>query len=111
VLSDWPDSREAALMVAEDELRSASARDPRVPEVEKVEGDEPVWLVAWSRLLRARKADLAGQREDALLLYKQVYSNAQRRPDLRAAAEAGLRAPFRRSDPLPGRVAPGQSRP
>jgi hypothetical protein len=93
-LEAWPQSREAALVVAEEDVRAGRAKEALVPEVDAARADEPPWLVTWSRLLRAQKADLAGDRERAVGLYKQVYAHPLRRPELRAAAEAGLRAPF-----------------
>jgi hypothetical protein len=104
-LAVWPASREAALLVAEEELHSGGAEDVRIPEVEESREDEPAWLVPWSRLLRAQKADLEGSRAAAVVLYKKVYANTSRRPELAAAAEAGLRAPFR-----PGKARPAASR-
>lgn len=98
-LEAWPQSREAALLVAEEELRAGRFSEARLPEVDEAHADEPPWLVAWSRLLRAQRADLAGHREDAVNLYKKVYARPLRRPELRAAAEAGLRAPFRPGNP------------
>lgn len=94
-LARWPASREAALGVADHELRAGRARDARVPEIDEVRDDEPPWLVPWSRLLRAQRADLLGQRASAVELYKQVYAGAHRRASLREAAAAGLREPFR----------------
>jgi len=92
-LSAWPAAREAALIVAEQELREAD-EDVRVPSIDEAGDDEPPWLVAWSRLLRARQADARGRRASALDLYKKVYEHAGRRPDLRDGAAEGLRAPF-----------------
>jgi hypothetical protein len=94
-LARWPASREAALGVAEYELRAGRAHDARVPEIDEPRDGEPAWLVPWSRLLRAQRADLLGQRADAVELYKQVYAAAHRRLDLRATAAAGMREPFR----------------
>jgi hypothetical protein len=102
-LAAWPGSREAALLAAEEELRAGRAEGPRVPEVEEARDDEPPWLVPWSRLLRAQRSDLEGQRQAAVILYKQVYAQPHRRADLREAAAAGLRAPFR---PDAARTAP-----
>ncbi|HUG52848.1 MAG TPA: hypothetical protein VMR21_04585, partial [Vicinamibacteria bacterium] len=93
-LAAWPESREARLGVAEDDLRR-SAADVPVPEVDELQADEPPRLRAWSLLLRARAADRDGQRAAAVQLYKEVYVNAYRRPDLRRAAAAGIEAPYR----------------
>ncbi len=105
VLLAWPASREAALVLADDLLRSGDGEGVRVPEVEEAQGDEPPWLVPWSALLRAHQADLAGRRGDAVKLYKEVLTSPRRRADLRAAAAAGLQAPFTRAS------APGAGRP
>jgi hypothetical protein len=102
-LAAWPASREAELLVAEQELREGRAESARVPSVEEARGDEPPWLVPWSRLLRARQADARGDRERAVELYKQVYARHCRRVDLREAAADGLSRPFRPEAP---RVAP-----
>jgi hypothetical protein len=82
----------------------------RVPEVETTRDDEPPWLVPWSRLLRAQAADLAGQRETALGLYKKVYEDWRRRAELRQAAAEGLRAPFRPEAPRSAPSAPAPTR-
>ena len=110
VLDSWPQSREAALVVAEAELRAGRAEEARVPEVDAGRDGEPPWLVAWSRLLRAQRADLGGRRDDAVSLYKKVYAHPLRRQDLRAAAEAGLRAPFRGAGPDASRQSRVKSR-
>ena len=78
-LAVWAVAREAALLVAEEELKAGGA-GVDVPEVEEAREGEPAWLVPWSRLLRARKADLEGSREAAVLLYKKVYAHPGRRP-------------------------------
>ncbi|HET6898163.1 MAG TPA: hypothetical protein VFK70_07440, partial [Vicinamibacteria bacterium] len=81
------------LIVAEQALREGD-EETRVPSIDEARADEPPWLVAWSRLLRARQADARGQRELAVDLYKKVYAHACRRADLRDGAVEGLRAPF-----------------
>jgi hypothetical protein len=110
VLAAWPLSREAALAAAEDDLRAGRPGRVRVPEVEEARGDEPPWLVPWSRLLRAQAADLAGDREAALALYKKVYENPGCRTELGQAAAEGLRTPFRPETPRAVPSAPGPTR-
>jgi hypothetical protein len=110
VLAAWPLSREAALIVAEQALRDGRAENARVPEVDEARGDEPPWLVPWSRLLRAWQADARGERALAVDLYKQVYAHDGRRPDLREAAADGLRAPFRPETPRASPSAPARRR-
>jgi hypothetical protein len=108
-LEAWPASREAALGVAEDLLRAGDA-GVRVPDVDEVRGDEPPWLRAWARLLRAQLADRDGDRETAVRLYKEVYEHPCRRADLRAAAAAGLKAPYRPEAPRSTRSIPPRRR-
>jgi hypothetical protein len=107
-LSAWPGAREAALILADQELREGGGESTRVPEVEEARGDEPPWLVPWSRLLRARQADARGERGLAVDLYKQVYAHDCRRADLREAAAEGLRAPFRPETPRASPSAPAR---
>jgi hypothetical protein len=110
VLAAWPASREAALAAAGEDLRAGRPGRLRVPEVEEARGDEPPWLVPWSRLLRAQAADLAGDREAAVVLYKKVYASARRRAELRQAAATGLRAPFRPETPRAAPSVPARTR-
>jgi len=110
VLAAWPLSREAALAAAEEDLHAGRPGRLRVPEVEEARGDEPAWLVPWSRLLRAQAADLAGDREAAVILYKKVYESARRRTELRRAAAEGLRTPFRAETPRAAPSAPARTR-
>jgi hypothetical protein len=107
-LAAWPASREAALLVAEEELRGGRAESARVPAIEEARADEPPWLVPWSRLLRARQADAKGDREAAVALYKDVYTHHCRRPELREAAADGLRTPFRPETPRAAPSAPAR---
>ena len=109
-LSAWPLSREAALLVAEQALRDGRAEHALVPVVDEARGDEPPWLVPWSRLLRAWQADARGDRGLAVDLYKQVYAHDGRRTDLREAAAEGLRAPFRPEAPRASPSAPARRR-
>jgi hypothetical protein len=107
-IAAWPGSREAALGVAEQALREGRAESTRVPAIEEARGDEPPWLAAWSRLLRAQQADARGERAAAVDLYNKVYAHNGRRADLRAAAADGRRAPFRSETPRAAPSAPAR---
>jgi len=108
-LSAWPGAREAALIVAEQALREGG-EEARVPSIDETRADEPPWLVAWSRLLRAREADARGQRAFALDLYKKVYEHDWRRTDLRDGAAEGLRSPFHPDGPRARPSAPARDK-
>jgi len=108
-LSAWPAAREAALIVAEQALREGG-EEAHVPSIDEARADEPPWLVAWSRLLRARQADARGQRALALDLYKKVYEHDSRRTDLRDGAAEGLRSPFHPDGPRAVPSAPARDR-
>lgn len=91
-----PDSQEAALRVAEDELghgRIGPARQflAQVPDEGPV---DPPWVRPWRRLLEARTLDLAGERQRAVELYRNVLEEPYGQPEVRHEAEAGLRRPF-----------------
>ena len=107
-LAAWPETREAALIVAERELHQGGAARALVPEVGEIREGEPPWLAPWSRLLRARQSDAKGEREIAVGLYKEVYAHACRRGDLREAAADGLRSPFRPETPHVAPSAPAR---
>ena len=109
-LSAWPAAREAALIVAEQELREGD-EEVRVPAIDEARGDEPPWLVPWSRLLRARQADARGQRDLAMDLYKKVYEHACRRTELQDGAAEGLRAPFHPDRPRAAPSVPARDKP
>lgn len=94
----WPQSREAALHLAEHELlhgQPERARSPalRVAAEEKV---EPPWLEPWSHLLLGHLLDLEGSREAAVEQYKKVLERRCGQGRLATRAEAALRRPFSR---------------
>lgn len=95
----WPESAEARLALAEEELRAgrASAALQLKPDLGSDKPQDPGWLRAWSWLLRARAHDLEGARTPALALYKKVHEQPHARSDLKDAATAGLKAPYRAS--------------
>jgi tetratricopeptide (TPR) repeat protein len=101
-LALWPACDEARLRVAEDELRhgrSAAAREAleRLP---RRDGDlSPPWIGAWSRLLKARLLDLAGQRTEAVARYKEVLNEPWGQEELRVLAARGLARPFAADEP------------
>jgi hypothetical protein len=107
--SAWPEAKEAALAVAEDELRKGHAAEA-ADLADGVAGDEeadPAWLVAWARLVLAQARDLSGHRQSALKLYQQVFDEPCGREELRARARDGLRRPFVAESP---RASPASSR-
>ena len=101
----WPRSHEAALRVAEDDLRHGrreAARDV----IEGLTGEsdpEPPWVRPWSWLLRAEIFDLAGDRDAALHQYRKVLSDPHGQDELKERAAQGLRRPFTPAEtPKPG---------
>ena len=102
-LADWPASREAALAVAEDELREGDVEGARraLRDASDQEERESPWLRPWGWLLEARLHDVAGRRAAAVRLYKKVSDEPYGRPSWREAAEAGLRRPFAPPRPDP----------
>ncbi len=97
----WPACREAAVAVADgaldagrlDQARAALGDDDSAGE------EEPPWVAAWARLLRARLRDADDDRERAVTLYNEVLHHPLGRPELRRGAEAGLREPWRPAEP------------
>ncbi len=95
-LALWPESAEAALGAAEDELargRVARAR-ALLPSVTETHPFEPPWIRSWSWLLLARVRDAEGDRASAVDLYKKVLKSTFRRAELKEGAAAGLRSPW-----------------
>jgi hypothetical protein len=92
----WPGCDEAALRVAEDDLRHGRAATAR--EVLAVLADrdrpQPPWVRPWARLLLANAHDVAGDRGAAVQLYKFVLINSLGQDGVREAAERGLAQPF-----------------
>jgi hypothetical protein len=106
-LRAWPSSKEAALGVAEDDLRKGRAEEAAevAAEVADSEQLEPAWLGAWAKLLLGQARDLTGQREAARKLYQQVLDSPCGQEELKARARDGLRRPFA---PESARATPGQ---
>jgi len=93
----WPESVEAALILAEDRLAQgdgAGARAAWPARDDRQRADTP-WLVAWEGLLEAERSDVEGRREDAVRQYKKVLQEGFRRADLVKRAEAGIKGPLR----------------
>jgi hypothetical protein len=105
-LRQWPQSVEAALLLADDRLLAGDAAGARAawPGEDARQYEETPWLRAWEWLLEAERHDLEGRREEAVRQYKKVLQETYRRADLRARAESGIKAPFR----PPGRPGPGR---
>ena len=95
----WPESQEARLLAAEDDLLHGDPDDAR-DAVDDVAGDDeprPPWLRSWSRLLKGHLLDLDGERRRAVDEYKKVLKTTYGLAELRERAEDGVRRPFRRS--------------
>ena len=95
----WPESQEARLLAAEDDLLHGNPDDAR-DAVDDVAGDDeprPAWLRSWSRLLKGHLLDLDGERRRAVDEYKKVLKTTYGLAELRERAEDGVRRPFRRS--------------
>jgi hypothetical protein len=92
----WPRSAEATLRTAEEEIDKGHGDRARaaVARLVQMEAPDPPWIAAWSRLLSARLHDLAGERDAALKVYKQVYDEPYGQDELRQAAREGLDRPF-----------------
>jgi tetratricopeptide (TPR) repeat protein len=92
----WPACREAALRVAEQDLEAGRVADVRraLRRSEGTRDVDPPWLPALSRLLLARAHDAAGERPEAVTLYKDVLEKPCGQRELRAAAGEGLRRPW-----------------
>lgn len=91
----WPAGAEAALRVAEDDLRHGRTAGVREI-VARVAGDEatPAWLRALAHLLRGQLADLQQDRKVALAEYKIVFNAPMGRHELRTRAADGLDRPY-----------------
>lgn len=97
----WPESREARLLAAEDDLLHGDPDDAKdaVDDVADEDEPQPPWLRSWSRLLKAHLLDLDGERRRAVVEYKQVLKTTYGLAELRERAEDGLRRPYRRATP------------
>lgn len=95
-LAAWPDCQEAALRVAEEEMRRGHAGLAReaLQRLASRERTSPPWVRVWSVLLLARLHDLAGEREAAVNAYKEVFEAPWGQAELREAAAAGLQRPY-----------------
>jgi tetratricopeptide (TPR) repeat protein len=92
----WPRSREAALGVAEDDLRHGREEAARraIDDLGRARDVEPAWLRPWSWLLRAEALDVSGERAEALEQYRRVLADPHGREELEERAREGLRRPF-----------------
>ncbi len=104
-----PQSREAALHVAEHELLHGQPDKARgaIVSIAAEEKLEPPWLEPWSRLLLGHLLDLEGSREAAVEQYKKVLERKVGQTGLATRAEIALRQPFSRSgarDSVPEKV-------
>jgi tetratricopeptide (TPR) repeat protein len=93
----WPACREAAVAAADSALDAGRLDQARaaIGDDDSAGEEEPPWVAAWARLLRARLRDAGGDREGAVELYNDVFHHPLGRPELRRGAEAGLREPWR----------------
>jgi tetratricopeptide (TPR) repeat protein len=92
----WPRSQEAALRVAEDDLR-LGRRERAAETVDKLTRETepaPPWVRPWSWLLRAQLLDLSGERSAAVALYRRVLDQPHGQDELSERAAEGLRRPF-----------------
>lgn len=107
-----PDSHEARLRVAEDDLlagRIESSRR-RLDQLLDEDAPEPPWVGPWARLLAARLDDLTGRRALAVQEYNQVFKRPLGSAQLRELAAQGLRHPWELpAGPEP--VSPGEDHP
>ncbi len=102
----WPDSDEARLRVAQDDLEQGRLEAARrvLESLDARERPDPPWVRPWARLLLARVRDAAGRRSEALSLYNDVYQHPLGSARLRDGAQDGLKQPWRR--PAPASPAP-----
>jgi hypothetical protein len=98
----WPESEEARLMAAEDDLLHGDPADAKdaVHDVAGEDEPQPPWLRSWSRLLEGHLLDLEGERKRAVAEYKKVLERPYGLAELRERAEDGLRRPYRRAAPF-----------
>ncbi len=98
----WPDSLEARLLSAEDDLLHGEPEeaDKAADAIEDAADDDdpqPPWLRSWGRLLKGHLLDLEGERTRAVAEYKKVLKTTYGLAELRERAEDGLRRPYRRA--------------
>jgi hypothetical protein len=91
-----PGCAEARARVAEDDVRHGRREPARdaVKDLEHVDDPHPPWVRAQTRLLRGYLLDLAGAREDAVKVYKQVLDEPYGDAALAREAKARIRRPF-----------------
>jgi tetratricopeptide (TPR) repeat protein len=92
----WPRSTEAALCVAESDLKRGRPEEAReiLEGLGADKGVRPPWARPWAALLYGELRDLEGRREEAVQEYKKVLQEPYGREALRARAAEGLRRPF-----------------
>jgi tetratricopeptide (TPR) repeat protein len=92
-----PDSDEARMRVAEDELHDGEVDRARdiLDDLEDEKEPSPPWVRPWTLLLVAHLHDLQGRRASAVAEYKRVLKEPYGQDELRAQAAAGLKQPFR----------------
>ncbi len=95
-LRAWPDSDEARLRVAQDDLAHGrlEAAQRALERLDGTERPDPVWIRPWTRLLLARVRDASGRRPEALVLYNDVYHHPLGSSRLRDEAFVGLQRPW-----------------
>lgn len=95
-LAIWPENREAALRVAEQELEQGHVRAARktLEQLAAQRSLDPPWLKPWAWLLLGRAHDLAGERDAALRAYRRVWEAPLGRAELKRAAAEGLETPY-----------------
>lgn len=99
-LAHWPQSMEAALVLAAERLEAGDAVGARAvwPRSDARQVEETPWLRPWEWLLEAHRHDLEGRRAEAVQQYKKVLQERFRRPELEIAAEAGIKGLFHPQD-------------
>jgi hypothetical protein len=92
----WPRSTEAALCVAEFDLKRGRRDEAReiLEGLGEDKGVRPPWARPWAALLYGQLRDLEGRREEAVQEYKKVLQEPYGREALRARAAEGLRRRF-----------------
>jgi len=105
----WPRSTEAALCVAESDLKRGRADAAReiLEGLGPDKGVRPPWARPWAALLYGQLFDLEGRREEAVQEYKKVLQEPYGREALRARAAEGLRRPFTPESGSPTGAEPG----
>ncbi len=101
-LNAWPKSREAALFVAEDELRQGQMKAAEhLAALLRDKDPSPPWVRPWAQLLEAERQEREGEHGDAVQAYKRVFEEPCGQPRLRERAADGLRRLLPRAAPSP----------